>query len=83
MSKSNSPHQTLNLPQDLGDGLVMRLATTEDIETVTAFNKELHEEENDPPNSTKIAVMDLMSGHHPTTTAADFVVGSNLIEPPV
>jgi hypothetical protein len=69
-----TPHQTLALPKALGNGLVMRLATEADIETMAAFNKRLHEEENDPPDSIALWTRDLMSGRHPTTSAADFVL---------
>jgi GNAT superfamily N-acetyltransferase len=69
-----SPHDTLNLPQALGDGLVLRLATPADADALAEFNTRVLREEDDPPQCVDIWTRDLMSGRHPTTTAADFVV---------
>jgi hypothetical protein len=70
----SSPHDTLNLPQSLGNGLVLRLATPDDTEALADFNTRIHLEEDEPHdflcNWTRI----LMSGQHPTMSAADFVV---------
>ena len=69
-----SPHATLNLPQSLGDGLMLRLATTADIETLAEFNTKIHLEEGEPPDFLANWTRVLMSGQHPKTSAADFVV---------
>lgn len=68
------PHHTLNLPQSLGDGLVLRLATPADIEALAAFNECVLLEDDEPPRSVAAWTRDLMSGRHPATTAADFVI---------
>jgi hypothetical protein len=69
-----SPHETLNLPQALGDGLVLRLGTPADTEAVAAFNTRILLHEGDPPDILNSWVRDLMSGVHPTTSAADVVI---------
>ncbi len=69
-----SPHQTLNLPRDLGGGLVMRLATPDDVEPVAEFNTQIHLEEGEPPDFLRLWTRMLMAGEHPTTSAADFVL---------
>lgn len=70
----SSPHQSLNLPRSLGDGLVLRLASTADIEALAAFNKRIQLEEDESPEFLSAWTRNLMSGRHPTTTASDFVV---------
>jgi GNAT superfamily N-acetyltransferase len=70
----STPHQTLNLPQVLGDGLVMHLAKPADTEVVADFNTRIHPEEDEPPEIFRIWTKLLMSGQHPTTSAADFVI---------
>ncbi len=70
----SSPHDTLNLPQELGDGLVLRLATPTDTEALAKFNACILAGGDEPPESLAIWTRDLMSGRHPTVTAADFVL---------
>jgi len=42
---------TDNIPRDLGDGLVLRRATTADAEKLIDFNAQIHKEEGeDEPN---------------------------------
>jgi GNAT superfamily N-acetyltransferase len=69
-----SPHDTLNLPRQLEGGLILRLATPADTETLAEFNDQIHLEEDEPPGWLGIWTRDLMSGRHPTTSAADFVI---------
>ena len=66
MSKDNILSQ---MPMDLGDNLKLRFATSEDMDALAEFNARLHEGENIGP-----AVLDLMSGDHPTCKASDFTV---------
>ena len=70
----NPAHQALNLPQNLSDGLVIRLATPADMDALADFNRRLHEGGNDPPEAVSLWTKDLMSGKHPTTTASDFIL---------
>jgi GNAT superfamily N-acetyltransferase len=74
----SSPHDTLNLPQSLGNGLVLRLATPDDTEALAEFNTLIHLEEGEPPDFLRNWARVLMSGDHPTTSAADFVVIENM-----
>ncbi len=69
-----SPHQTLNLPQSLGNGLVIRLGTPADVEPLAEFNTRIHLEEGEPPNFLRDWTRALMAGRHPTTSPADFVL---------
>jgi GNAT superfamily N-acetyltransferase len=73
----SSPHDTLNLPQSLGNGLALRLATPDDTEALAEFNTLVHLEEGEPPDFLRDWTRVLMSGDHPTTSAADFVVIEN------
>ncbi len=69
-----TPHDILNLPRALSDGLVLRLATPADTEAVAALNGRILAESNEPSHLFEVWTRDLMSGRHPTNTAADFVV---------
>ena len=69
-----TPHDPLNLPQSLGDSLVLRLATPADTEAVAALNGRILAESDEPAHLFEVWTRDLMSGRHPTNTAADFVV---------
>jgi GNAT superfamily N-acetyltransferase len=64
-----SRNRLLNLHQELGDGLVLRRATTADIEAAIDFTVRIH----DCPGL-GVTVRDLMCGDHPTTSANDFVL---------
>ncbi|MDQ3327669.1 MAG: GNAT family N-acetyltransferase [Chloroflexota bacterium] len=61
--------------RDMGDGLVLRRATTADIEAVAALNGELHA---DSPKHFSAGIAewtrDLMNGNHPTYRASDWTV---------
>jgi hypothetical protein len=66
--------------KDLGDGLILRRATEEDVEAVAAFNARVHFssggsfEEREPHRGIAAGTRDLMSGDHPTCDASDFIV---------
>ena len=68
-------NEKLNLPRDLGDGLVLRWATPDDTEELAQFNLDIHSDNPDEPEmGLYYWVMGLMSGEHPTTRASDFTV---------
>jgi len=69
-----SPHNTLNLPRDLGDNLVLRLATPADTEPLARFNHNIHIEDGEPANFLTDWTRVLMSGEHPTMRPEDFVL---------
>jgi len=69
-----TPHNMLNLPRDLGDGLVLRLATPADTEPLAEFNHNIHKEEGEPVNFLTDWTRVLMSGQHPTMKPEDFVL---------
>jgi hypothetical protein len=61
--------------QDLGDGLVLRWATPDDIEQIAEFNVRIHTDDpGEPENWLGDWTRDLMNGRHPTTNASDFTV---------
>ena len=64
-----------HLPKDMGDGLVLRRATTADAAAVAEFNGRLHEPDR-PAMAKTLArwTRDLMNGRHPTCRASDFTV---------
>jgi predicted acetyltransferase len=67
--------ENLQLPVDLGDGLLMRWAVPEDAEELGAFNFKIHDDNRDEPEVwLKDWTKDLMSGRHPTTDAGDFTL---------
>jgi GNAT superfamily N-acetyltransferase len=70
----SAAYDTLNLPQSLGDGLVLRLATPADTEALVDFNIRVQLDEDEGPELISAWIRDLISGRHPTTTAANFVV---------
>jgi N-acetylglutamate synthase-like GNAT family acetyltransferase len=67
--------ETFGLPRDLGDGLLLRWATSEDVEELAAFNIRIHSDSPDEPE-TGLGdwTRDLMNGRHPTTGPDDFTV---------
>ncbi|MBN1220032.1 MAG: GNAT family N-acetyltransferase [Anaerolineae bacterium] len=69
-----SPHNTLNLPRALGDGLVLRLATEADIDPLAEFNGQIHYEDGEPTGFLPTFTRVLMNGQHPTMVAKDFVL---------
>lgn len=64
----------LELPRMLENNLRLRQATSADIEEIVAFNRRFLSDEDEVAYLYEMWTRDLMSGHHPTTTAADFVV---------
>jgi predicted acetyltransferase len=63
------------LPFDLGNDLIMRQGTPEDVEELAQFNISMHSDDPDHPDEfLGYWTHDLMRGDHPTTTAADFLV---------
>ena len=66
MTKSSILSQ---MPIDLGDNLILRFATVDDVDALAEFNMRLHNAVDAGPN-----IRDLMSGDHPTCNASDFTV---------
>jgi predicted N-acetyltransferase YhbS len=66
----------LNLPRDLGDGLVLRWATAEDTEALAAFNFKHHDDSpaGQPEKWLMDWTRDLLVGSHPTTGPQDVTV---------
>ena len=64
------------MPRDLGDGLVLRRATLDDRERVAEFHANIliGPDETAPADRLYFWVLDLMSGQHPTSRAADFML---------
>lgn len=62
--------------RDLGDNLVLRHATTGDIEALAQFNSFIHKDTGatDPADEIGWWTRDLMRGDHPTTKAEDFLI---------
>ncbi|MCP4357465.1 MAG: GNAT family N-acetyltransferase [Chloroflexi bacterium] len=64
-----------DLPRDLGDGLILRWATVDDVEALAEFNLRIHTDDpNEPELFLKHWTRELMQGQHPTTNANDFTV---------
>ena len=64
-----SGNRLFNLPQEFGNGLVLRQATKIDMEAAVDFTVRIH---GDP--GLGVSVRDLMCGDHPTTSVNDFVL---------
>ncbi len=63
------------LPQDLGQGLILRQARPDDVETLAHFNGQVFREEAQTFNESLATwTRCLLSGKHPTTAATDFTV---------
>ena len=62
--------------RDLGDSLVLRHATQDDIEALAQFNSFIHKDfgATDPADEIGWWTRDLMRGDHPTTKAEDFLI---------
>lgn len=68
-------NDSFGLPQNLGDGLVLRWATPADTEALAAFNVASHSDDLENPETWLARwTEDLMRGDHPTTSASDFTV---------
>jgi hypothetical protein len=65
-------HQVIG---DLGDGLILRRATPEDVDELVAFNVRVHCEQNpEDAEAYRYWTKDLMSGEHPTVKPRDCTV---------
>lgn len=63
------------LPRDLGEELLLRWGTPEDVEEIAAFNVRIHSDNPDEPDAwLGYWTRDLMHGRHPTTGPQDFTV---------
>jgi hypothetical protein len=62
--------------RDLGDGLVLRRATTADIEALAAFTADVlrYQDADAPDERTAAWTRDLMDGQHPAVHVEDFLV---------
>ena len=70
------PASSLDLPHDLGGGLILRRSTLADAEALADFNKMIH---RDPPATEPDELVaawtrDLFRPNHPTFSAGDFTV---------
>lgn len=67
--------KSFGLPRDLGDGLVLRWATSADTAALVKFNTHIHEESEGAEEGIISGwVEDLVSGRHPTTSVDNFTV---------
>lgn len=66
--------ESIQLPVDLGDGLLLRWGVPEDAEKLGEFNVAVHSRDEEPQSWLANWTADLMSGRHPTTNASDFTV---------
>ncbi len=69
-----TPYATLDVPQQLADGLLLRLAGPADIDAVADLNERVLIEEDEPPGIFAAWTRDLLSGDHPSTTVSDCVL---------
>ncbi len=68
-----TPDRVLDLPRDLGDGLVLRFATAADIDAVAALNERVFGD-GQPLPAVAANTRDLMSPDHPTCGAGNFTL---------
>jgi hypothetical protein len=66
--------------KDLGGGLILRQATAEDVEPLTAFNARVHRQEgsNTPEERVGTWTRDLLTRPHPTFSVGDFTLVEDL-----
>jgi hypothetical protein len=66
----------LNLPRDLGEGLILRRSTLADAEPLADFNKMIFREPpmTEPDELVAAWTRDLLSGRHPTFGADDYMI---------
>ena len=68
-------NETFGLPMELGDGLLLRWASPDDVDELAAFNVRIHSDNPEEPETfLEYWTRDLMRGDHPTTKASDFTV---------
>lgn len=68
-----APDDLLDLPRDLGDGLVLRFATAADTDALATLNERVFGY-GDPLPAIAAATRDLMSPEHPTCGAGNFTL---------
>jgi hypothetical protein len=68
--------QAHHLIKDLGDGLILRRATSEDAEQLAEFNAHIHMQDDSKEPDQRVAQWtgDLLTRSHPTTGPADFTI---------
>lgn len=66
--------QTQTILRDLGDGLILRRATPEDADTLSAFNGEMHAADEDDKQRLIAWTRDLLTRPHPTLKPGDFTI---------
>ena len=72
---SNQTTITKEILQDLGDGLILRRSTPEDVEALAKFNGDIHADpDEESADHIAIWVRDLMSKPHPTFNKEDFTI---------
>jgi hypothetical protein len=66
----------LDLPRDLGNGIILRRSTSADAESLADFNKMIFREPpaTEPDELVAAWTRDLLSGNHPTFGAGDFTI---------
>jgi hypothetical protein len=68
-------HESFGLPRPLADGLLLRWATSDDIDALAEFNLQVHSDDPGQPDVWLAHwTQDLMGGAHPTTRASDFTL---------
>jgi hypothetical protein len=61
--------------KELGDGLILRTASSDDADELAAFNSDIHRDGEDEPNEfIRAWVRCLLKGSHPTLKPSDFTV---------
>ena len=65
---------SLGLPRDLGDGLVLRWGKPEDVEALAEFQGRIFAQDGQPDESIGYWTRDVMRGDHPNTGPADFTI---------
>jgi len=60
--------------KDLGDGLILRRSSMEDVDALAAFNKQIHAEDEMDGIGLDAWTRDLLSGKHPNFGVDDFTV---------
>ncbi|MCJ7695200.1 MAG: GNAT family N-acetyltransferase [Anaerolineaceae bacterium] len=63
--------------KDLGNDLILRRSRVEDTESLAAFNKKIHAEDEWAGRGLETWTRDLMSGNHPTFGLDDFTIVEN------
>ena len=66
----------ISLPLDVGDGLVLRQATSDDHDALVAFNAIIHSNDDEPSAFVAASTSDLLGKHrpHPGSSPGDFTI---------